>query len=581
MIDMRDDAEIPYEVLGGHGFNLIGGCVPPYSERATPNLIPNSPLLDSHQHPLHVMTSPTTEQPDTSLHGPNLILDVQNFGPIAEAKDIEFRPMTVLVGPSNSGKTYLAMVLHAFMQGTDPETPAYTQRQRGLSPRVIPNSSEVAKSMVAELREIINVSPELLRSHSSNRFISLSVEQFSEPFKVAFQRFFDRILNRYSSVVASNVSELFEVEDFGQLSSHKGLFAGSSPSVKFSAQGENPFTITLGENGNSCDVSDTVLNIPRDLIDGMRFGDIENEVDDTDQYEYFMRTFINEHVMLFFDDIPYSFYFPTGRTGIMNGHRVFTSNIIARASSFGIDEQMSFTYHLLARDFLRLLVGLRERPMRRRRRIGRLLRPRARDYSRGEDVAHTLEQSVLEGRVRVKDNPGVPDFEYEQSGVVTPMFRASSMVTELAPIIMFLRNYVAQRDLLIIDEPEAHLHPAAQQQMAAALAFMVRSGLRILITTHSHYMVEQLSNFVMAADVDDLDERKRLLGIQGTLGEEDIFLKPQEISVYDFAPQSREGGSVVKEVSFENGYYPEDHMRAISRQFNRNNRIESAILGPE
>ena len=55
-------------------------------------------------------TSDDNTQPD-SLHGPNLILDVENFGPIAEAKNIEFKPMTVFVGPSNTGKTYLAMLL--------------------------------------------------------------------------------------------------------------------------------------------------------------------------------------------------------------------------------------------------------------------------------------------------------------------------------------------------------------------------------------------------------------------------------------------------------------------------------------
>ncbi|MXZ03868.1 MAG: hypothetical protein F4Y88_09485, partial [Chloroflexi bacterium] len=51
-----------------------------------------------------------------ALHGPNLILDVENFGPIAEAKNIEFKPMTVFVGKSNTGKTYLATLLHAALR---------------------------------------------------------------------------------------------------------------------------------------------------------------------------------------------------------------------------------------------------------------------------------------------------------------------------------------------------------------------------------------------------------------------------------------------------------------------------------
>ena len=39
-------------------------------------------------------------------------LEVKNFGPIVEAR-IDLRPLTVLVGPSNTGKSYLAILLYA------------------------------------------------------------------------------------------------------------------------------------------------------------------------------------------------------------------------------------------------------------------------------------------------------------------------------------------------------------------------------------------------------------------------------------------------------------------------------------
>ena len=39
-------------------------------------------------------------------------LKVTNFGPIVEA-DIELRPLTVFVGPSNTGKSYLAILIYA------------------------------------------------------------------------------------------------------------------------------------------------------------------------------------------------------------------------------------------------------------------------------------------------------------------------------------------------------------------------------------------------------------------------------------------------------------------------------------
>ena len=48
-----------------------------------------------------------------------LQLEVSNFGPIVEAK-IDLRPLTVFVGPSNTGKSYLAILiyaLHRFLSG--------------------------------------------------------------------------------------------------------------------------------------------------------------------------------------------------------------------------------------------------------------------------------------------------------------------------------------------------------------------------------------------------------------------------------------------------------------------------------
>ena len=42
----------------------------------------------------------------------NLKLSVTNFGPIAKA-DIDLRPLTVFVGPSNTGKSYLAILIYA------------------------------------------------------------------------------------------------------------------------------------------------------------------------------------------------------------------------------------------------------------------------------------------------------------------------------------------------------------------------------------------------------------------------------------------------------------------------------------
>ena len=60
------------------------------------------------------MSSPeTTEAADTmeSPH-PNVRIAAREFGPVAEG-EVELRPLTVFVGPSNTGKTYLAVLIYA------------------------------------------------------------------------------------------------------------------------------------------------------------------------------------------------------------------------------------------------------------------------------------------------------------------------------------------------------------------------------------------------------------------------------------------------------------------------------------
>ncbi len=255
-----------------------------------------------------------------------------------------------------------------------------------------------------------------------------------------------------------------------------------------------------------------------------------------------------------------SLYFPAARTGIITSHRILAANIISNISRFGIEEPGILTFNQIARDFLSRLVTIGDIPPSRRM-----------NNSAGERIAQIIKTSVLDGEVVVSTPQlGLPNFSYRHDDTETPVDRSSSMVTELAPIVMFLRYHVRMGDIVIIDEPEAHLHPAAQQQMAAALVLMVRFGIRVLITTHSHYMVEQLSNFVNASKLHE-DTRRKVLDMKGGLGEEDIYLEESETAIYSFIPSTEHGGSIVNEVQLgeDYEYSPEDHTLATVNQFNR------------
>ena len=45
-------------------------------------------------------------------------VSVKNFGPVIEGT-VDLKPLTLFVGPSNAGKSYLAMLVYSLMQSSD------------------------------------------------------------------------------------------------------------------------------------------------------------------------------------------------------------------------------------------------------------------------------------------------------------------------------------------------------------------------------------------------------------------------------------------------------------------------------
>ena len=68
--------------------------------------------------------------------------------------------------------------------------------------------------------------------------------------------------------------------------------------------------------------------------------------------------------------------------------------------------------------------------------------------------------------------------------------------------MFYLENQAQPGDLLMIDEPELNIHPKNQRKIARLLASLVNAGLRIVISTHSDYIVRELNNLLMLSQDD-------------------------------------------------------------------------------
>ena len=78
-----------------------------------------------------------------------------------------------------------------------------------------------------------------------------------------------------------------------------------------------------------------------------------------------------------------------------------------------------------------------------------------------------------------------------------PLYRASSSARGLSDLYFFLRHVAKKNHLLIIDEPESHLDTANQIQFARLVARLARAGVKVLITTHSDYIIKEINNLIM------------------------------------------------------------------------------------
>ena len=92
--------------------------------------------------------------------------------------------------------------------------------------------------------------------------------------------------------------------------------------------------------------------------------------------------------------------------------------------------------------------------------------------------------------------------------------------------------------MLIFEEPESHLHPAAQRQLARGIVRLVNAGVKVIITTHSDTFVSQINNLLALSQAGD-----DLIAERGF--EAADLLRQEQVGAYLFRYSQELGGSVI------------------------------------
>ena len=484
----------------------------------------------------------------TSSRANPLELTVTNLGPIAEGK-IELRPMTVFVGPSNTGKSYMAALIYALQRSfggsrNDDDLlslPNQFHRRRlmeTLQGSVVTDEdvsmiSDWLRETIAHLDQSTKASPSL--PEMQNRISTLVRSLLDDS---------DYLVEH----LESELSRCFGLQTTGQLASYpfrgeSSLAIGRNESAENRSATGFSLSFRLSQNGPDLKTS---IPVPDPLLSKKELGGLLNpwrwlstqfQSGEEHKRESALIAISNLAVDSIFTAVePFdrlAYYLPADRGGILHAHPVLVRAMISGASRtiFRPDSPGTSITGVLA-DFLEQLIALSSTSNQ--------------GGGNYEKLARRIEDSILRGAIRVESSEiEYPSIVYRPKGWERdlPAMNASSMVSELSPVVLYLRHVVQPGNLLIVEEPEAHLHPKMQATFTRLLVAAVQSGIRILITTHSEWILEELANLVKLSELPN-ESRK---GIASP----DTALSPDQLGAWFFEPNEEAGGSVVREITLD------------------------------
>lgn len=422
----------------------------------------------------------------------------KNIGPVRNA-DMELGDLTIVAGRNNTGKTYLVYTLYGFLTMWD-TWPGAADRSVGETEPAAPRASarrpivqRIVEQVLERGRASIEVSPDALESERKSVM---------------------RALTRSFSREALS----------GVFSSSPDAFKGASIGVDFGAERPGDLrpvelrthshgTLAIAYDGNSVVVTTA--------------GENTSDRNDPDVHVLLQHHVSRLYLRFLFPELPSNpFVISAERFGISLFYREldFTKNQLVDVLQKMGDRKRKenyFPFFVLDQAVSRYALPIKHNI----------------DYTRGvSDLRRRRSELYDEGLF--KDIKGFMGGYYKASSdtiefhsttrgddrFAIPLHLASSSARGLSDLYFFLRH-VARRDhLVIIDEPEGHLDTANQVLLARLLIRMVRSGLKVLLTTHSDYLVKEINNLIM---------------LNGTFAQKPQVLKRRKYDKNDFIEPER------------------------------------------
>ena len=478
-------------------------------------------------------------------------LQVENFGPIAEAK-VDMRSLNVFVGPSNSGKSYLATLIYAFHQFISEF-----------------HSSKYYGSLIdgADLDNFLckldenNTVPDYFQSFADSAEISGTnvpknvIEQLCVAFSETASSNFDLQLrrcfgvNKLSSLIRKKAKSA--IVRIVKRQNDKSSATTLQRQLLHSCVGKLEIPL-LGDN--SVAISEKRANFYRKIFEMNKTGDLSSGVMGQIR-EYYLIDLLKQLLHAIAEPlVAEAFYLPSDRAGIMRLQLALVRSLIKDASKAGLDHiERTPVFSGVYADFLANLTEIEDNS--------------EKIQDANIEISKAIESNVLKGSVWVKrsDLAKYPQFLYRPNGWEEdlPLINVSSMISELTPLVLYLRHVVLPGNVLIIEEPESHLHPEMQVELVRQLALIVKNRIRVIVTTHSELVLDELANIVKRSQIQpqkELPSNSKL----------NYSLNSDQVGVWRFEEGKNTEGSNVREIVLnDSDLYPSGFSDAATEVHNQ------------
>ena len=477
-------------------------------------------------------------------------IEAKNFGPIAEAK-LTLKPLTVLIGPSNVGKTYMATLACMMLRHHVPFLyPVAQSNAFGSFLLDKAGKRDIRDFAVKFVTAMDSGESDLPMSRLSKNFRDAVHREIENKYGEDWGPFPNRLAKCFGAKSIADIASpehppLFKFVAHGAVTTELGMPVPPngivSPKVKLGEVGVpmgGPLQF-FGSASNMRQIANGTSKLPQK--------EQAMEIHQIIRSQWFPLG------MAMRKPPPLANFFPASRGGLMQARHAITIAMIRAAGSGGLVEIPGIpTLPSLSADFLADIVWL-------------TVRSPSPNWTQ-TPLTKKIE-SLLGGEVFIQHGGKnkntsaeslVPQVMFKPNGVsdMLTLAQSSSMVCEIAPLVLHLKAGKQRGNTMFIEEPEAHLHPTAQTTMAAILAAMVRAGIRVVITTHSDWLLDSIANLVR----------------QGETNPEDILsLKEDEVGVYWFKPGKSGKGSksILLPFDNDNGYLPKDVREESTALYNK------------